>query len=296
MSSRRILISMAHPDDESFGLGGLIARYVDEGAEVYLICATNGDVGTVPDDLKSRYDNIADLRLAELDCAAEILGFKEVFKFGYKDSGMIETEANKDPDCLWYTWEHTPDAVIERVVDVIRQVQPHVVITFNRYGGYGHPDHIAIQRATTQAFHLASDPDYLPGGLPAYTPQKLYYHGISAFFIRLGVLMMRLRGKDPRKVGVNEDIDLVKILDYVEPAHTHIDVKNYLKTWEKANACHASQGGGRRSFIPRVIRRLLGGEQKLTRIYPKPVYDRIDEHDVFNNVKFERPMADYEMR
>ena len=154
MSNRRLLISYAHPDDESFGLGGLIARYVAEGVEVSLICATNGERGTVKEEFLEGYNSIAALRLAELECASEKLGFKHVVKLGYKDSGMMGSETSNDADCLWQAQE---DEVTRRVVEVIRDLKPQVVITFNRYGGYGHPDHIAIQRATTNAFPLASD-------------------------------------------------------------------------------------------------------------------------------------------
>ncbi|PJF22922.1 MAG: GlcNAc-PI de-N-acetylase, partial [Phototrophicales bacterium] len=163
---RRILIAFAHPDDESFGLGGLIAKYVDDGAEVYLICTTNGDAGTIPPEMLNGYNSVAELRLSELQCAAQKLGLKEVFTFGYKDSGMMGAETNNDPQASWYVWQNNPDELIQRVVTVIRQINPQVVITFNRYGGYGHPDHIAIQRATEKAFFLAGDPSYMSGDLP----------------------------------------------------------------------------------------------------------------------------------
>src|SRR5689334_3486846 len=128
MAERRLLISLAHPDDESFGLGGIIAKYVAEGVDVYYICATNGDRGTVSPELLNGYASIAELRLAELDCASEKLGFKKVYKFGYKDSGMMSSEDNKDAECLW---QAPQDQVTRQVVQVIREIQPQVVITFN---------------------------------------------------------------------------------------------------------------------------------------------------------------------
>ena len=97
MSKRRLLISFAHPDDESFGLGGLITLYVAEGVEVYLICATNGDVGTVSPEMLNGYNSIKELRLAELDCASRKLGFSKVFKLNYKDSGMPGSDTTRDP-------------------------------------------------------------------------------------------------------------------------------------------------------------------------------------------------------
>ena len=156
---------MAHPDDESFGYGGLVSRTSREGVQVYLIVSTNGDVGTVAPEFLNGYNSIAELRLAELDCAAEKLGFKEVFKFGYKDSGMMGSETSKDPDC---SWQAPREEMARKVVEVIREVRPQVILTFNKYGGYGHPDHIAIQRATTEAFSLAGDADYHTQGLAPY--------------------------------------------------------------------------------------------------------------------------------
>ena len=283
--TKRVLISFAHPDDESFGLGALIAKYVAEGVDVYYICATNGDVGTVSDEYMKGYDTIADLRLAELACASEILGFKDIITFGYRDSGMVGSDTTQDPACLWYAHEHHHDAVVAKVVDVIREIRPQVVITFNKYGGYGHPDHIAIQRATEDAFALASQSDYQGSTLPPYQSQKLYYASIPAFLIRIGVWQARLRRQDPRKLGENKDIDLVKILDHVEPTHTRIHIADYLEIWDRASACHVSQGGGT-SFnpFPMWVRKRLNAKQGLTRVYPKPKADRVDESDLFAGV------------
>lgn len=291
MSERRILAAFAHPDDESFGLGGLIARYIDEGADFYLICTTNGDVGTIDPELLAGYESHAARRLAELDCASEKLGFKAVFKFGYRDSGMMGSEENNDPNCSWAVWQNNPDELIRRTVEVIRQVRPQVVITFNKYGGYGHPDHIAIQRATKAAFDLAGDPTYITEGLQPYRPQKLYYTSIPKFIIQFGILTTRLRGKNPRKLGRNNDIDIVRIVEEAEPVHTRIDIAKYMQAWTEANACHESQGGGRTSFIPRWLRRMMGLNQTLTRVYPAPPTDKIDEYDLFTGVTFDEPTA-----
>jgi LmbE family N-acetylglucosaminyl deacetylase len=227
MAARRLLISYAHPDDESFGSGGLIAKYVAEGADVYLICATDGDMGTIPDEMKGLYSTVRELRLSELDCASEVLGFKKVFRLGFKDSGMMMDASVNDPDCLWYKWQNSPEVVTRRVVEVIREIKPHVIVTFNKYGGYGHPDHIAIQAATTEAFKLAADSHYNTDQEP-YEPQKLYYSSIPEFAIRLFIFMMRLRGIDPKRGGSNGDIDFTKILDNIDPNHAIIDIGDYL--------------------------------------------------------------------
>jgi len=287
MSSRRLLISYAHPDDESFGLGGLIAKYVSEGVEVSLICATNGERGTVKEEFMKGYDSIGALRLAELDCAVEKLGFKHVVKLGYMDSGMMGSETSNDAACLWQAKE---EEVTRRVVEVIRDLKPQVIITFNRYGGYGHPDHIAIQRATTNAFPLAGDASYQTGQAP-YKPQKLYYSSISSRQIRFGVMLTRLRGQDPRHLGRNKDFDLVAILDHIEPSHTAIDIRNWFDAWDAASACHASQIGGGGPRLPKWTRNWISPYQNFTRIYPTPTSNRIDEHDFFENVRVDEPVA-----
>lgn len=284
--TKRMLIAFAHPDDESFGLGGLIARYVAEGVEVYLICATNGDAGTVAADKLRGYNSITELRLAELDCAANLLGLRRVFNFGYSDSGMMNSVHNDNPDCLWHVWQQRPEEVTRRVVDVIRAVRPQVVVTFNEYGGYGHPDHIAIHRATVAAFDLAGDPNFITEDCPPYSPQKLYYTSIPAMMIKIGVWLMRLRGKDPRRAGVNQDVDVQAILDHISPVHARVNIRGYLDQWEAASACHDSQNSG--SIAPRWLRKVMTASQGLTRAYPRPVYDRVDEHDLFNGVQTDR--------
>lgn len=291
MSQRRLLLSLAHPDDESFGYGGLIAKYIAEGVDVYLICSTNGDAGTVDAEHLNGYQSVAALRLAELDCAARKLGLKHVYKLGYKDSGMMHSATSLDPDCSW----QTPREVLARkVAEVIREVRPQVVMTFNRYGGYGHPDHIAIQRATTDAFTLAGDASYITEGQAPYQPQKLYYSSIPTFFMRLSIYSLRLRGKDPRRVGRNHDIDLQAIIDNVEPIHTSVNVGPYMDAWEAASACHTSQLGGGFVRFPGWMRRLLRTRQGFTRIHPAPPADRVDEYDLFAGVQVEEAAQTYE--
>lgn len=284
MSNRRLLISFAHPDDESFGLGAAIAKWNAEGVDVYLICATNGDVGTVPDEMKDQYSSIAELRLSELECADKILKFKQIFKLGYRDSGMMGSETSKHPDSLWSQWENHTERVTYDVTKVIRQIRPQVVITFNKYGGYGHPDHIAIQQATVKAFNCASDETYDTDGLAPYKPQKLYYSAYPKITMQMRIWNMRLRRQNPRQMGRNKDIDIVKILDHVEPIHAQFPITKYFDVWEKASQCHVSQGGGRISNTSRLWRRLVFAHQRFTRVYPVPPRDVIDENSLFANV------------
>jgi LmbE family N-acetylglucosaminyl deacetylase len=284
MAKRRLLIALAHPDDESFGYGGLISRYVAEGVDVYLIVSTDGDVGTVAPEFLKKYDSVRDVRLAELDCANEILKFKHIYQLGYKDSGMMGSETSQDPAC---SWQAPREEMARRVADIIREVQPQVVLTFNKYGGYGHPDHIAIQRATTDAFSLVGDATYMTDGLAPYQPQKLYYSSPSRFSLAWRIFRMLLKGTNPRKAGRNRDIDVVAIWDHIEPTHARIDVKDYFEIWDKAASCHASQLWGGLNRPPMWYRRLVHRGQSLSRVYPAPLHDRVDEHDLFAGVHLE---------
>lgn len=284
MAKRRLLICFAHPDDESFGLGAAIGKWNDEDVDVYLICATNGDVGTIPDSMKNKYNTVAELRLSELACANKILNFKHIYTLGYRDSGMMGSETSRHPDALWYQWENNPERVTRDVIKVMREIRPHVVITFNKYGGYGHPDHIAIQRATVKAFDCVNDPTYEVDGLAPYQPQKLYYSAFPKITLQMRIINTYLRGQNPRQMGVNKDIDIVKILDHVEPIHTRIPIAKYFDIWEAASKCHASQGGGRITRTSKWWRRLVYSKQGFTRVIPAPTRDIVDEDDVFANV------------
>lgn len=278
--SKRVLISFAHPDDETFGLGGFIAKSVAEGVEVSLICATNGDVGTVAPEMLNGYNSIAELRLAELQRAVDMLKITRVFAFGYRDSGMMNSETSRHPSSLW---QAPQDEVTRRVVEVIRDVRPHVVITFNEYGGYGHPDHIAIQRATVQAFKLAGDASY-ETGQPLYAPQKLYYPSLPRRMMRFFIIQIRMKGQDPRQMGKNKDLDMLKVLENAQAPTTLVNIGDYLEVWDRANQCHASQLGGGFPRAPMRVRKIIQNQQGFTRIVPAG-RGRVDERDLFQGVK-----------
>lgn len=290
-SQPRLLISFAHPDDETFGLGGAIAHYAARGVQVDLICATNGEAGDVAPEYMRGYDSVAEVRLAELACAAEKLGINQLFAFGYRDSGMMGTEGNNHPDALW---QADDDVLTGQVVEVIRRVRPQVVITFDPYGGYGHPDHIAMHRATLAAFHAAGDParypDQLAAGLAPYQPQKLYYNTIPLLMIRLAVFGARLKGQDPRRMGRNNDLDMQAVLDAALPVTTRLDVADQYDLWMEASACHASQDGLNSGVpLPRAVTRRLFGRQAFFRAWPEVNGQASLERDLFEGVRLDAP-------
>lgn len=278
-----MLAVLAHPDDETFGTGGTLALYARRDVDVYLICATRGEVGDVDPALMKGFETIADRREQELRCAAETLGLKEVFFLGYRDSGMPGSPDNHHPQALA---AQPVEKVALEVAYYIRRLRPQVVITFDPMGGYGHPDHIAIQRAATRAFEMAAQADVaVKDGLAAYAPQKLYYNVIPHGFIKAGILILQLLGKDPRRFGSNGDIDLVEIASVSFPVTTRVNFNPVAGVREKAAACHESQGGRQQSRgIMPLLRRLFGGGETFMRAYPPADHHRL-EKDLFAGVE-----------
>jgi LmbE family N-acetylglucosaminyl deacetylase len=283
MSDRQVLLAvLAHPDDESFGTGGTLALYARRGVEVHLVCATRGEVGEVSPELLQGFASVADLRVSELRCAAGVLGLSGVHFLDYRDSGMPGSPDNQHPQALVMA---PLEEVAAKVAHIIRLLHPQVVITFDPIGGYKHPDHIHIHRATVQAFHLAADPSF-PDDLPPYQPQKLYYHVFPKTLLRVGMFILPLFGKDPHSFGRNGDIDLVAIAQEGNfPVNAAIDYRPVAREREDAAACHASQLGGgppRRGPLSWVMR-LFGSKDLFMRAYP-PVNGKTKEKDLFAGI------------
>jgi LmbE family N-acetylglucosaminyl deacetylase len=268
VENKKVLLSvLAHPDDESFGMGGTLALYAEQGVKVHLVCATRGEAGEVGPEYLQDHESIGELREVELRCAASHLGISRVHFLDYRDSGMIGSEDNGHPDSLF---QAPLLEVASKIAGYIREIQPQVVLTFDPIGGYRHPDHIAIHNATVEAFQLAGDPDF-KDDRPPFQPQKLYFHTISKRFIRLGVQLLRLFGKDPSRWGENEDIDLTSLAVDDYPIHALINYKATERRKEAASFCHASQGGAGLAKGPLGwIARLIGGKDQFMRAFPTP--------------------------
>jgi N-acetyl-1-D-myo-inositol-2-amino-2-deoxy-alpha-D-glucopyranoside deacetylase len=277
-----LLAVLAHPDDETFGMGGTLALYARRGVDVHLICATRGEVGEMDPNHMQGFTTIAERREAELRCAAENLGLKGVHFLDYRDSGMPGSPDNLHPQALT---AQPVEKVACDVVGYIRRLRPQVVITFDSIGGYRHPDHIAMHQATVMAFHEADNPNFASDGLEPFCPQKLYYHTIPHTVLRLAVRLMPLVGQNPRQVGKNKDIDLVSIAEVRFPVHARIDYRQVAKIRDDATACHASQGGGRMMTGPLAyIRRVMASYETFMRAFPEPAPGEQVEKDLFEGV------------
>ena len=186
----------AHPDDESIGTGGTMAKAVAAGHRVVLVTCTRGEMGeiVVPEmDTPDNHRRLGELRAAELERAMAALGVTEWENLGYHDSDMMGRPGNLDPRCFW---QADVDEAARRLVWIIRRYQPNVITTYNEFGGYGHPDHIRTHDVAVRAFPRAGDPAWYPeqlaadhggagpsveeGGLAPWTPSKLYEQAIPA--------------------------------------------------------------------------------------------------------------------
>ena len=264
---RTLLAVFAHPDDESFGMGGTLALYAQRGVAVHLVCGTRGEAGEMEPEYMQGFQTIAERREAELSCAAEKLGLAGVRFLGYRDSGMAGSPDNRHPEALAAA---PTDEVASKVAHIIRELCPQVVVTFDPIGGYRHPDHIAIHNATVKAFTLAGDPTF-EDGLPPYQPQKLYYQTISRRFLRLAVRFMPVFGRDPRHFGKNGDVDLTSLVTEDFPVDALIDFATVRERKAEASLCHASQGGSAmiRGLMGWVMR-IAGSKEAFMRAYPPP--------------------------
>ena len=160
---RRLLLVHAHPDDESIGTGATMAKYAAEGARVTLVTCTLGELGEIiPPSLAhlaaASEDRLGEYRIGELAAACAELGVTDHRFLGgpgrWRDSGMMDTEANDDPRCFWRA---DVDQAARALLDVIGEVRPQVLVTYDANGFYGHPDHIQAHRVACRAFQQAAD-------------------------------------------------------------------------------------------------------------------------------------------
>jgi len=278
-----LLAVLAHPDDESFGMGGTLALYAQRGAAVHLVCATRGEAGEVDADYLQGYSSIAERREDELRCAARNLGLAGVDFLDYRDSGMPGSPDNQHPQALA---AQPVDEVAACIASHIRRLRPQVVVTFDPIGGYKHPDHIAIHHATVKAFHLAGEANFHDGQTP-YQPQKLYFHLFPKGWLRLAVFVLPLLGKNPQRFGRNQDIDLTALVREGNfPTHARINYRPVMANKDSAAACHLSQldGAGLRRGVLRWFQDLFGNYDLFMRDFPPPT-PGLHERDLFDGVK-----------
>ncbi|QUH05900.1 N-acetyl-1-D-myo-inositol-2-amino-2-deoxy-alpha-D-glucopyranoside deacetylase [Saccharopolyspora erythraea] len=204
----------AHPDDESTGTGATMARYANDGATVSLVTCTSGELGEVVADdlahLRGNPDALGEYRRGEIAEALRELGDIRHHWLGgpgrFRDSGMAGEDSNDSAECFA---KADRDDVTRAMVEILRAERPHVVITYDETGGYGHPDHIAANRAVMQALEPAADSAYLPELGEPWDVPKVYWTTLPRSFLK-DVEAAGVEGFEPFTVP---DEDITAVLD-----------------------------------------------------------------------------------
>ena len=234
----RILSVHPHPDDESIACGGVLARYADEGAGVHVVTCTQGEEGENLAGIDLGDDDLVTHRRRELAEALDRLGVDRHTYLGYRDSGMAGEPTNEHPESF-----HMADLreAALKLAAIVRSDRPHVVISDDEHGTYGHPDHVKSNRVTVRAVELARDPDAPLEGEP-WSVVKRYVHTMSRE--RMLAAQRRLRDEGLPSPFGDEDIEEPEDLPFGVPdaeITTRVDVSGHLRTKQAAIAAHRSQ-------------------------------------------------------
>lgn len=243
---RRVLLAIyAHPDDEILGAGGTLALAAEGGAYVAIVVATRGEAGEIQRPGTATPETLPQVREQEMRCSARALGVSELIFLDYRDSGMPGTPENEHPDAFANA---NPSEVRQQLAAIIKRLKPDVIITFEPFGGYGHPDHKAINRHTLAAL------DALAGSRE--TSPRVFYHLLPRSLFKEMKQRVAARGGDTS--GYDEMIEEAASERWPDnKIHAIVDVSSTIdKKWDAWN-CHRTQFGPSSRF-----RRLPDAEMK----------------------------------
>ncbi len=274
MRTLRLMAVLAHPDDESLGVGGTLAKYASEGVEVSLLTATRGDGGGYRGHRPGEPQHpgpsaLGEIRETELRAAAAMLGVRDVSLLDYHDQQLDRAD---------------PREAIASVAAHIRRVRPDVVVTFGPDGAYGHPDHIAISQFTTAAIVAAADArsgcDHGEDAARSHTVSKLYYLAWpastwTAYESAIRTLSSTVDGVE-RRATPWPDWAIT----------TEIDTRSVWRTVRQAISCHASQIAAydRLTQLPPEHHEALWGRQSFYRAFSAVNGGRARETDLFEGI------------
>jgi LmbE family N-acetylglucosaminyl deacetylase len=251
---RGLLAIFAHPDDESYGAGGVMALASRAGNPVWVLCLTNGDQGGRPGEVDVDHSLDPEIRRRELQCACEAIGAAEPIFLGYRDSGMEGWGAPEGSLSLAQVEE-----VVARIAEVIRRLRPAVIVTFDPGGVYGHPDHVACSTVATAAYQRVSAE---PGG-----PTALYHQALPRSAIEAMRESMEKEQAASDKAPTEDDIRqqeaFARLARPDEDITTRVAIAPVLERKIAALACHDSQMRGRRWDDPDTraeLERMFGWE------------------------------------
>lgn len=264
---KNLMAIFAHPDDEG-AIAGTLAMYARSGWEVSLICATRGEAGEISDPILATPETLGEVRQKELEAACQIIGIQQLHFLDYCDSGMAGTAENSISTAFVLA---DPVEVTGKLVGLIRRLKPDIVITFEPFGWYGHPDHQAASRWTTEAYTLAGDDAaYLDKGA-AWQPQRLFYAVIP--FSKFQAMLQEAAADghfEPNDIV--EDIPVEQQLK-TEAAVTHIvDVTPYFDIKQSAMRAHHTQFSEEHMFraVPRETMIKASGHEYFIQVQPQP--------------------------
>ena len=254
LADRRLLLVHAHPDDETINNGATMARYVDEGVGVTLVTCTLGEMGEVlvPELEHLAYERdggLGEHRIGELTDAMKHLGVTDFRFLGgpgrYHDSGMVWSEtggATVGPDVPpGAFWLADLREAANDLVTVIRETRPQVLVTYDDFGGYGHPDHVQAHRVATYAVALAAVPSYRQDLGPAWDVAKVYWAAMSESRMRAGLRRLRDLGDDTTFEGMDPDGELPPFAVKDEDLTASIDGSAYVEAKLQAMRSHPTQ-------------------------------------------------------
>jgi LmbE family N-acetylglucosaminyl deacetylase len=275
MRTPRLMAVLAHPDDESLGVGGVLAKYASEGVNVFLLTATRGDRGRyrghpVGDEQHPGPSALATIRETELRAAASTLGIRDVSLLDYRDQHLDAAE---------------PREAVARIVGHLRRVRPEVVVTFGPDGAYGHPDHVAISQFATAAVVAAANPDFRCDNDTAtngsHAVSKLYYVAWpastwAAYQAAFKTLRSSVDGVD-RQATPWPDWAITTV----------VDTRGHWPTVWQAVSCHESQVSAyeRLKDLPPERHEALWGRQSFYRAFSTVNGGRGLETDLFEGIQ-----------
>ena len=226
----------AHPDDECIGTGGTLLRAAEEGIRTAVVTCTGGERGEIHnmDETEVR-PRLREVREQELTRALEILGAGTPRFLGYVDSGMMGTDGNTDPASFW---QAPLDEAIGRLVAQIREFRPDVYVTYDAFGGYGHPDHLQTHRVGLLAAEACAIPALYPEAGPAWRIRKVYLGSLPKSVIWRATEMLAAAGL-PSPFGEFDSPEDIPMGVPDEELGAIVDVRPHLKA--KLDALHQHQ-------------------------------------------------------
>ncbi len=280
---QKLMAIFAHPDDEG-AIAGTLTHYAQKGVEVTLVCATRGEVGEISDPALATPETLGAVREKELQAACAILGIQRLRLLSYRDSGMVDTPENEDPRALV---QATPEKIMGEFVTVIRELKPDVIITFEPFGWYGHPDHQVVSKWVTAVYPLANEATAYPEAGDAWQPHRLFHAVIP--FSKFGAMIQEAIAAGYIEESGFGDGPPNEEMIAAETTVTHvIPVAEFFDTKREGMMAHKTQFGPDNMFrkIPRELMIKSWANEHFIQVAPPPDKSLRETHldDLFAGV------------